>query len=83
MDRRESERGSLTGGAVCPCPFQCPGMGRGYGRVEASSQRRRQSVGKHGMCATSQYGGLSDTLPKTNNKQRGFAPMQECEPSYY
>ena len=32
------ERGSLTGLAVCPCPFQCPGMGRGYGGVEASSQ---------------------------------------------
>ena len=64
-------RGSLTRVAVCPCPFQCHGMGRGVGRVEASSQRRRQSVGKHGMCTTAQYGGLSDTFLGSDTWQRG------------
>ena len=67
-----SERGSLTRLAVCPCPFQCYGMGWGVGRVEASSQWCGQSVGKHGMCATPQYGGLSDTFLGCDTRQRGW-----------
>ena len=67
-----SERGSLTRLAVCPCPFQCYGMGWGVGRVEASSQWCGQSVGKHGMCATPQYGGLSDIILGSDTRQRGW-----------